>query len=234
MPALSVPPCLAARGRWRRTKPAPFWVNVVFIQFGAGFEDISQSGKDGLVGAAGCFVDTFPLARSRLPRKAADKAGGQYAARQVPFRRVARKPSREIAADRRDCRACDMGIRTGPEDFADDHRNLSRLNLSSDPGSIFIAIEFVLNVSLLKKILSSLQSQRLDSPMSTICHIAILHRNTKSGLLFSYPDSRSRKCVLRNPGCLIERSFFASNCHKPGVVQPSMRIRKWRGRRESA
>jgi hypothetical protein len=36
-------------------------------------------------------------------------------------------------------------------------------------------IEFVLNMSLLEKFFSSRESQRLDSAMSTICHIVTLH-----------------------------------------------------------
>jgi hypothetical protein len=147
-----MPPNLAARYDRLRGEPTPFRIEVVFIQLCVVFEDIPQAGQDGLVGAAGRLVDAFPIARARLPGKAADKAGGQDAAREVAFRSVTRKTSREIAADRRNRRARDIGIRTGPEDFADDHRNLSRLTLSSHPGRMFIAIEFVLNVSLLKKI----------------------------------------------------------------------------------
>jgi len=43
-----------------------------------------------------------------------------------------------------------------------------------------MTIEFVLNVSLLEKFFSSHESQRLDSAMSTICHIAILQGSTKN------------------------------------------------------
>jgi hypothetical protein len=71
-------------------------------------------------------------------------------------------------------------------------------------------IEFVLNVSLLKKIFSVRESQRLDSTMSTICHIAILHFSQKTGLLFSCHDNRSEEIVRHNRGCLIERSFACS------------------------
>jgi hypothetical protein len=55
-----------------------------------------------------------------------------------------------------------------------------------------MTIEFVLNVSLLKKIFSARESQCLDSAMSTICHIverALQHRH---GLLFSRLYNRSR------------------------------------------
>jgi hypothetical protein len=51
-----------------------------------------------------------------------------------------------------------------------------------------MATEFVLNVSLLEKFLSSHESQRLDSAMSTICHITIQHRGAKTALLFSSHD----------------------------------------------
>src|SRR6185437_5109147 len=73
-----------------------------------------------------------------------------------------------------------------------------------------MTIVFVLNMSLLKKFISSRESQRLDSAMSTICHITILQCSTKTGLLFSIHDNRSGNFVPCNLGCLIERSFVGS------------------------
>jgi len=63
-----------------------------------------------------------------------------------------------------------------------------------------MAIEFVLNVSLLEKTLSCRESQRLDSAMSTICHITIQHRRAKTALLSSFHDScfLSMTVVLEN------------------------------------
>src|SRR5689334_6417502 len=88
---LSMLPSLApARCSWVRCEPAHIRIKVVLNQFRAAFEDIPQAGEDGLVGTARRFVDAFPLARARLPRKATDKAGGQYAACQIPVRRIAR------------------------------------------------------------------------------------------------------------------------------------------------
>jgi hypothetical protein len=45
----------------------------VFVQFGAAFENLPQTGKDRLVGAAGRFVDFLPIAYARLAREAANE-----------------------------------------------------------------------------------------------------------------------------------------------------------------
>jgi hypothetical protein len=51
--------------------------------------------------------------------------------------------------------------------------------------------EFVLNVSLLKKILFRRKGQRLDSAMSTICHKVTCATQHEAGLLFSRGHNRS-------------------------------------------
>jgi hypothetical protein len=70
-----------------------------------------------------------------------------------------------------------------------------------------MAIEFVLNVSLLEKTLSSHESQRLDSAMSTICHIAIQHRGAKTALLF-----------YLHHFCLISKTFVLENLFRTTSV----------------
>jgi hypothetical protein len=54
-------------------EPAPPGIGVVFVQFGAAFENLPQTGKDRLVGAAGRFVDFLPIAYARLAREAANE-----------------------------------------------------------------------------------------------------------------------------------------------------------------
>ena len=77
MPAPSMPPRLATGGQWRRGKPNYVGIDVALVQFGAVFENVPQAGKNRLVGAAGCLVNTLPIARTRSPRKAANEAGGK-------------------------------------------------------------------------------------------------------------------------------------------------------------
>jgi hypothetical protein len=52
---------------------APARLTGVFVQFGAAFENLPQTGKDRLVGAAGRFVDFLPIAYARLAREAANE-----------------------------------------------------------------------------------------------------------------------------------------------------------------
>src|ERR1700722_13134368 len=52
-------------------------IDVALVQFGAVFENVPQAGKNRLVGAAGCLVNTLPIARTRSPRKATDETGGE-------------------------------------------------------------------------------------------------------------------------------------------------------------
>jgi hypothetical protein len=56
-----------------------------------------------------------------VTREAANEAGGEWAACEVPLLRVARKASREITADGGDSRAGDVRIGAGPDDLSDDH-----------------------------------------------------------------------------------------------------------------
>ena len=58
-------------------KPAPIPIAVALVQFDAAFENVSQTGKDGLVGAAGRFPDPLPVAFAGLTREAANEAGGE-------------------------------------------------------------------------------------------------------------------------------------------------------------
>src|SRR6516165_11562815 len=94
-----MPPSLTAERRRRGRAPDPFGIGVVLVQFHAAFENIPQTGQDRLVGAAGRFADPGPIAFARSAREPANETGGEYAARQVPLRRVARKASCKIAAD---------------------------------------------------------------------------------------------------------------------------------------
>jgi hypothetical protein len=63
-------------------------------------------------------------------------------------------------------------------------RTISRTIIRGVPSRLavldLIPSEFVLNMSLLEKFFSSRESQRLDSAMSTICHILTLHCSMKS------------------------------------------------------
>jgi hypothetical protein len=146
------------------------------------FEDVSQARKNRLVGPAGRFPDPFPIPFAGMSREAPNEASSKQAAREVPLGGVRHEASREITADRGDSRMGDMRIGAGPDDLANDHDSVpSRLAVLH-----LIPTEFVLNMSLLEKFFSSRESQRLDSALSTICHIATLYPARKTGLLFSF------------------------------------------------
>jgi hypothetical protein len=116
-----MPPSLTAGGQWRRGKPAHLRIAVALVQFDAAFENVPQTGKDRLVGAAGRFPDPLPIAFAGVTREPANEAGGEQAACEVPLLRVVRNASREITPDRGDRRAGDVRIRAGPDDLSDDH-----------------------------------------------------------------------------------------------------------------
>jgi hypothetical protein len=112
------------------------------------FENVPQAGQDRLVSATGRLVDALPIAGARSPRKPANEAGCEEAACQVSLRRITRNALREIASDRGDRRMCDVRVGAGSKDLSDDH---------GQPPSLaavlhLMTIEFVLNMSLLKKI----------------------------------------------------------------------------------
>jgi hypothetical protein len=140
-----MPQSLAAGRGWGDCKPAPIGISVVFFQFDAALENVPQTGKDRLVGAAGCFPHPLPVAFTGSTREAANEAGGEQAARKVPLRRIARNALREITSYRGDRSARDVWIGAGPKDLADDHWQ--------PPSRVVVAhlmpSEFVLNVSLL-------------------------------------------------------------------------------------
>jgi hypothetical protein len=130
------------------------------------FKDVSEAGQDRLVSATGRLVDALPIARARSPRKAANEASCEDAACQVSLRRVTRNALREIASDRGDRRSRDVRIGAGSKDLSDDHwQPPSRVAMFH-----LMTIEFVLNMSLLKKYFEFAQGQRLDQAMSTNCH----------------------------------------------------------------
>jgi hypothetical protein len=143
-----MPPSLAAGRRRLRCEPAPFRVDVAFIQFSATFENVPKAGQDRLISAACRLVDTLPIAGARSPRKAANEAGCEDAACQVSLRRVARNALREIASDRGDRRARDVRVGAGSKDLSDDHWQPPSRVVVLD----LMTIEFVLNMTLLKKI----------------------------------------------------------------------------------
>jgi hypothetical protein len=115
-------PCFAAGVRRRRRAPTLHGIGIVFVQIGAAFENVSEAGEDRLVGAARRFADPHPIAVTRVTGKATNEPRGEDAARQVPFRCVARNASREVAADGSNRRACDVRIGAGQDDLAHDHR----------------------------------------------------------------------------------------------------------------
>jgi hypothetical protein len=148
MPARSMPPSLAAGPRRLRWEQAPFRIDVVCSQFSAMFEDVPQTGQDRLVSATGRLVDALPIARARSPRKAANEASCEDTACQVSLRRVTRNALREIASDRGDRRSRDVRVGAGSKDLSDDHWQPPSLVAVLH----LMTIEFVLNMSLLKKI----------------------------------------------------------------------------------
>jgi hypothetical protein len=110
------------------------------------FENISQARQDRLVSTTGRLVDALPIARARSPRKTANEASCEDAACQVSLRRVTRNALREIASDRGDRRSRDVRVGAGSKDLSDDHWQPPSLVAH------LMTIEFVLNMSLLKKI----------------------------------------------------------------------------------
>jgi hypothetical protein len=143
-----MPPSLASRGSRPRGEPATFRIDIAFIRFSAVFENVPQAGQDRLIGAAGRFVDALPITGARSPRKAANEAGCEDAACQVSLRRVTRNALREIASDRGDRRPRDVWVGAGSKDLSDDHWQPPSLVAVLH----LMTIEFVLNMSLLKKI----------------------------------------------------------------------------------
>jgi hypothetical protein len=143
-----MPPSLAAGRYRRRGQPAPFRVDVAFIQFGAALENVPQAGQDRLISATGRLVDALPIAGARSPRKAANEASCEDAACQVSLRRVTRNALREIASDRGDRRVRDVRVGAGSKDLSDDHWQPPSRVVVLD----LMTIEFVLNMTLLKKI----------------------------------------------------------------------------------
>ena len=143
-----MPPSLAAGRRRLRCEPAPFWVDVAFIQFGAALENVPQAGQDRLISATGRLVDALPIAGARSPRKAANEAGCEDAACEISLRRVTRNALREIASDRGDRRSRDVWVGAGSKDLSDDHWQPPSRVVVPD----LMTIEFVLNMTLLKKI----------------------------------------------------------------------------------
>jgi hypothetical protein len=143
-----MPPSLASGGYRRRGQPATFRIDVAFIQFGATFENVPQAGQDRLISATGRLVDALPIAGARSPRKAANEAGCEDAACEVSLRRVTRNALREIASDGGDRRPRDVRVGAGSKDLSDDHWQPPSLVAVLH----LMTIEFVLNMSLLKKI----------------------------------------------------------------------------------
>jgi hypothetical protein len=84
-------------------------------------ENVSQAGKDRLIGAAGRFPNSLPILFASMSRESTNEAGGKKAACEVPLCGVRHEASREITADRGDSRVGDVGIRAGPDDLASDH-----------------------------------------------------------------------------------------------------------------
>jgi hypothetical protein len=112
------------------------------------FENVAKAGQDRLIGAAGRLVDALPITGARSPRKATNEAGCEDAACQVSLRRVTRNALREIASDRGDRRARDVRVGAGSKDLSDDHWQPPSRVVVLD----LMTIEFVLNMTLLKKI----------------------------------------------------------------------------------
>jgi hypothetical protein len=134
------------------------------------FENVPQAGQDRLVGAAGGLIDALPVTGARCLRKPANEVCGEEAACQISLRRVTRNALSEIASDRGDRGSRDVRIGAGSKDLSDNHgqppSRVAMLHL--------MAIEFVLNMSLLRKSFEFAQGQRLDRAMSTNCHKLIL------------------------------------------------------------
>jgi hypothetical protein len=112
------------------------------------FENVPKPGQDRLIGAAGRLVDALPITGARSPRKAANEASREDAAGQVSLRRVTGHALREIASDRGDRRSGDVRVGAGSKDLSDDHWQPPSLVAVLH----LMTIEFVLNMSLLKKI----------------------------------------------------------------------------------
>jgi hypothetical protein len=111
------------------------------------FKDVSEAGQDRLVSATGRLVDALPIAGARSPGKAANEASCEDAACQISLRRVTRNALREIASDRGDRRSRDVRIGAGSKDLSNDHGQPPSLVAMPH----LMAIEFVLNMSLLRK-----------------------------------------------------------------------------------